>query len=41
VAFAIGAHVLGYSDTTWIGVGMALAGVAGLVFLERRQPVTA
>jgi predicted MFS family arabinose efflux permease len=41
VAFAIGAHVLGYSDTAWIGVCMALAGVAGLVLLERRQPITA
>jgi SET family sugar efflux transporter-like MFS transporter len=41
LAFAVGAHLFGYSDTAWLGVVMALAGVAGLVLLERRQAVTA
>jgi MFS transporter, SET family, sugar efflux transporter len=36
LAFAIGAHYLGYSATPWIGVAMALAGIAGLLAVERR-----
>lgn len=39
LAFAVGAGLLGYSNTAWLGVVMALAGVAGLVLLERRQTV--
>ncbi|MBL0370935.1 MFS transporter [Rhizobium sp. KVB221] len=40
-AFAIGALALGYSSTAWLGVAMALAGVAGLLILEKRQAATA
>lgn len=36
-AFAIGAHWLGYSGTAWLGVAMAIAGILGLLALERRQ----
>lgn len=36
-AFAIGAHMLGYSHTAWIGVGMALVGCTLLLWLEREQ----
>jgi predicted MFS family arabinose efflux permease len=39
--FAVGAHAFGYSGTAWLGVGMAIAGIAGLLLLERRQAFAA
>ncbi len=39
IAFAAGAYGLGYSDTAWLGVAMAVAGVVGLLALERRHTV--
>jgi predicted MFS family arabinose efflux permease len=39
-AFAIGAAWLGYSDTAWLGVAMAIAGIVGLFALERRHATT-
>lgn len=36
-AFALGAHFLGYSGTAWIAVAMALAGIAGLLAVERKS----
>jgi predicted MFS family arabinose efflux permease len=41
LAFAGGAAWLGYSNTAWLGVGMALAGVVGLFALDRRQATVA
>lgn len=38
LTFAIGTHYLGYSDTAWLGVAMALAGILGLVLLEKHRP---
>ena len=32
-----GAHLFGYSGTAWLGVAMALAGILGLVLLEKRR----
>jgi SET family sugar efflux transporter-like MFS transporter len=40
LAFAGGAHFLGYSGTAWLGVVMAIAGIAGLRLLERRHGAT-
>lgn len=37
IVFAVGAHVFGYSGTAWLGVAMALAGIFGLVTLEKRR----
>jgi hypothetical protein len=37
LAFASGAAWLGYSGTAWLGVGMAIVGIAGLLALEWRQ----
>jgi hypothetical protein len=36
VTFAIGSHYLGYSGTAWLGVGLSLMGISGLLFIERR-----
>jgi MFS transporter, SET family, sugar efflux transporter len=36
LAFALGAHFLGYSGTAWLGAVMALAGIGGLWAIERR-----
>jgi SET family sugar efflux transporter-like MFS transporter len=41
MAFASGAHFFGYSGTAWLGVLMALAGIFGLVLLEKRRPAMA
>ncbi|CAN7616739.1 MFS transporter [Pararhizobium sp. LjRoot255] len=41
LTFAIGAHYLGYSGTAWLGVLMALAGILGLILLEKRRPAVA
>jgi predicted MFS family arabinose efflux permease len=35
-SFAIGTHYFGYSGTAWIGVGLALAGLSGLLVIERK-----
>jgi len=35
LAFAIGAPLIGYSASAFIGVGMALAGIAALLWMER------
>jgi MFS transporter, SET family, sugar efflux transporter len=35
-AFALGAHYFGYSGTAWIAVAMALAGIGGLLAIERQ-----
>lgn len=37
IAFAIGAHLFGYSGTAWLGVAMAVTGILGLILLEKRQ----
>jgi MFS transporter, SET family, sugar efflux transporter len=37
-AFAAGAHYFGYSGAAWLGVAMALAGIAGLALIEMREP---
>jgi SET family sugar efflux transporter-like MFS transporter len=37
LAFAIGAPLVGYSHSAFIGVGMALAGIAALLWMERRR----
>lgn len=37
LAFAIGAPLIGYSYSAFIGVGMALAGVGALVWMERQR----
>lgn len=39
LAFALGSQTFGYSGTAWIGLGLAIAGVGGLVLVER-QPAT-
>ena len=36
LAFAVGAHLFGYSGTAWLGVLMVAAGIAGLFAVERR-----
>jgi MFS transporter, SET family, sugar efflux transporter len=41
IAFAVGAEYLGYSGTPWLGVVMILAGIAGLLAIERRFSVSA
>jgi MFS transporter, SET family, sugar efflux transporter len=41
LAFATGAHFLGYSGAAWLGVVMALAGIAGLAAIEKRQTAPA
>jgi MFS transporter, SET family, sugar efflux transporter len=41
LAFATGAHFLGYSGTPWLGVAMTLAGIAGLLAVQRRAKVSA
>jgi predicted MFS family arabinose efflux permease len=37
LAFAIGAATLGYSASAFIGVGMAIAGIGALLWLERQR----
>jgi len=37
LAFAIGAPLIGYSYSAFIGVGMALAGIGALLWMERRR----
>jgi MFS transporter, SET family, sugar efflux transporter len=37
LAFAIGAPLIGYSSSAFIGVGMALAGIGALLWMERRR----
>lgn len=34
-AFAIGAPLIGYSASAFIGVGMALVGIGALLWMER------
>lgn len=41
IVFGTGAHLFGYSGTAWLGVAMALAGIFGLVILEKRRPTVA
>jgi MFS transporter, SET family, sugar efflux transporter len=36
LAFAVGAHYVGYSGTAWLGVLMGCAGIAGLTLIEKR-----
>ncbi|TBY50138.1 MFS transporter [Rhizobium leguminosarum] len=38
LTFATGAHYLGYSGTAWLGLALALAGISGLILLEKRRP---
>lgn len=40
-AFAVGASMLGYSGTTWVGVAMIFLGISGLFAIERRVAVHA
>jgi len=37
LAFAIGAPLIGYSASAFIGVGMALAGIGALLWMERQR----
>jgi MFS transporter, SET family, sugar efflux transporter len=41
LAFAVGAHYFGYSGAAWLGVLMVLAGIAGLLAVERRTTAPA
>lgn len=36
--FAVGSHFLGYSGTAWLGLALALTGVAGLLLVENTAP---
>jgi MFS transporter, SET family, sugar efflux transporter len=37
LAFAAGAHYLGYSGSAWLGAAMAMAGIAGLTLIDKRE----
>ncbi|MFY8098909.1 MAG: MFS transporter, partial [Allorhizobium sp.] len=35
--FAVGAHFFGYSGTAWLGLALAIVGVAGLLAVDRSR----